>query len=197
MPGKSYNDVTAASVKKLELVVKNRCPWIKTEKVIIRWLSVHPPRDADNEIIAPALTLAGCTVAAKIKLCSARDRVLTGSDVILETAADIWGVLNERQQEALLAHELEHLVLRMDKDGKTPLRDQFTGRVKLNMRPDDYLLTGFYDVAKEYGRDSMEVGRLAYMLHNSGIKQYVFDFVKELANPKNGKGAKTKKSKVA
>ena len=81
--------------------------------------------------------------------------------------------MTEPQKDALVDHELTHLVLVIDPKTKTPKLDH-SGRPKLAMRLHDWELGGFADTAQHYGKDALEVISMRRFSDKYG--QLCFDF---------------------
>jgi hypothetical protein len=77
-----------------------------------------------------------------------RNRTLHGVDAIIEIAKDIWDEATDEFKDALMDHELSHIMIRLDDDGQ-PMMDDKTGRVKITMRPHD--IEEFEDVLERHG----------------------------------------------
>jgi len=173
--GRTCSEANKTSTDLLTHTMEKQHQWLLDEQVRVRFLMVDPPRDKSNMPTAPALQLAGHSCAGKIKLCNARERILSGGiDVVLEVDAPAWKNFDKKRREALLDHELTHVEPKRDAAGAT-LHDE-TGRALLFLKPDDYLVTGFYEVALRHEEMSLEVVSLGRLLVQGEIGQLVFDF---------------------
>ena len=130
--------------------------------VMMAWAA----KDDHGEPLAPALKHHGWPVAAYIKINSLKDRVEGKSDCTIFLDADRWEELSEESQRALIGHELYHLVVRRDDEGNVMSDD--VGRPKLKMRPHDYELTGFAEIARRYGNDALEVQQFRAVVGKHG-----------------------------
>lgn len=110
----------------------------------------------------PALRRHGFPVAAQIQITSLADRVRGVADAKLTIDRFVWDRLPAASRLALIDHELAHL-LTVDGDDEQGRDD--IGRPKLRIRPHDYELTGFTDVAERHGEASMEVRSLRAFRH--------------------------------
>ena len=119
--------------------------------VMMAWAA----KDDHGEPLAPALKHHGWPVAGYIKINNPKDRAEGKNDVTIFLDADQWEALSEESQRALIGHELYHLIVRRDKDDNVMSDD--VGRPKLKMRPHDWELTGFEEIARRYGNDALEV----------------------------------------
>ncbi len=107
----------------------------------------------------PALKSQGYPAAATVKIVPYKDRVAGMTDVVITVDADWWSEHSERQREALIHHEIYHLVLLRAEDG-TPRADD-AGRPKFKLRKHDFQHGWFEATAKLYGPESVEVEQFA------------------------------------
>jgi hypothetical protein len=126
--------------------------------------------DANEDPIA-AVKLAGCACLAKIRVYNTKQRLLTGADAEIVVDGRTYDDLDDAQQVALFDHELSHLDLVYGLDKKLSLDD--LGRPKLKTHPDDFMLTGFYDVIRRHGESANEAG--AVMRVNMSVKAALKD----------------------
>jgi hypothetical protein len=113
---------------------------------------------ADNEDNpGGALKKYGAGVVAMIKRSSKEDKAENGPDLRILIDADRWRGSSERRQRAILAHELRHVEIQWEPGGRVPQADAY-GRPKIKLVADDWVLTGFEDVAEWFGEDAVEVG---------------------------------------
>jgi hypothetical protein len=97
----------------------------------------------------PAIKLHGHGAYACIKIVPLKDRLTKGYDAEMLIDADRWPELAPKRQEALIHHELTHLMLRGgEKDD--------LGRPKLKLRKDDWMFTGFREIVRLYGAFAIE-----------------------------------------
>ena len=112
----------------------------------------------DNE---PVLKSNGHEASATIRRASHSELQLGSGDVIIEIDSFVWRTyLKEDSRIALLDHELCHIGLRRNKNGK--IRMSPTGRSVIKMIQHDANIGLFYDVVKRHGKESIEI-----MLSNS------------------------------
>lgn len=159
----------------LQRALRSYHPSLVQENVVIRVVMVEPDKDPETLMPkAPALTVGGFPVLAKVKLASGTERAAGGYDVVISINDWRWEQLEEAHKLACLDHELEHVVLDVDRDGLTKRTE--TGRAKLRTRPDDYMINGFDSVAQRHGQNSIEV----LQLRGTALShQLVFDFLKD------------------
>ena len=97
----------------------------------------------------------GYPAAAVIKIMSQEQRAAGSSDCRLKVSLEVWDEATDMQREALLMHELEHLVLLREENGAVKTDDCHRPRLKCKLH--DWELGGFASIAERYGDDAMEV----------------------------------------
>ncbi len=147
-----------------------------TKRLTIDLLDVWADEDANGEPKGPALKAQGRTAAATIQIVNKANRALGQGDVLIKIDRNYWDKLNEEQQEALLDHELYHLVVKKEAETDAPKRDDL-GRVMFGMRHHDYDFGWFIEVAKRRGLASPEVQQAKRIMAENG--QWLFSFTDE------------------
>lgn len=132
----------------------------------------------ESDTDAPAVTFGGARAAAKIRRLNAANRLLTALDVVIEIDKDTWDELDEKQQRALLDHELTHLELDPDKKRYTD------DRPVLKTRKDDWVLTGFYEVVQRHGAAALEAISIRKVVKGDRETQGTFPFMIQAPKPK-------------
>ncbi len=123
----------------------------------------------------PALKLGGYACAGIIRKTSVKERAAGRADAEMVLDEERFTTMTPRQQEALLHHELNHLVVALDGKGKPKV--DATGRPVLKIRLHDQQFGWFDDTARLYGEDSFEV-RQARGLLSAPAGQIYFEFTK-------------------
>ncbi len=127
----------------------------------------------------PVLALHGYECAATIKITPLNQRVLKVPDAILTINWEQWESLTKAEKEALLDHELTHLVISRDAEN-TPRYDDL-GRPLLRMRKHDWHLGGFLEVVERHGIQSLDASSVHAVATSGTFKiQRIFqwdDFV--------------------
>jgi hypothetical protein len=121
----------------------------------------------------PALTFGGYPAAGVIRKTSAKERAAGRADAEMVLDEERFAGMTERQRDALLHHELYHLVLDLAKKTKQPKIDA-AGRPVLKIRKHDHQFGWFDETAKIYGEDSGEVQQARHLMSQSG--QLYFSF---------------------
>lgn len=133
---------------------------------------------ADDEDDVPALTHQGYPCDAVVRIIPVKSRIMGRGDA--EITIDEWNWLNSDsgEKDALLDHEIHHLLLVPNaKRGGAPKLDD-CGRPKLKMKKHDHQFGWFTEIAKRHGAASGEV-RQARMLFLAG-RQIYFGFAENL-----------------
>jgi len=128
-------------------------------------LTAHAARDSEGTPKGPAIKHQGYAAHAVIKINSHQKRVEGCGDVTIIVDGDNCSEWSERRLEAILVHELTHLVVVRDNEGV--IKSDDCGRPKLKMRLHDVQIGVFTEVAKEYGCDSVDYEQL------NDVAQYV------------------------
>ncbi len=117
-------------------------------------LMASPTTSEQGEVESAPLKKNGYPCVALIKIVGLADRVAGLSDVMLKIDAEKWKEMSMKQKDALIDHELTHLIVKTDKDGNAKRDDQ--DRPKLQMKRHDYELGIFTDVIRRHERDSVD-----------------------------------------
>lgn len=132
----------------LERIKKQHHRRLVDADVTIGLLSAHAPVDDDGDPKGPALKLHGVQCAATVRIVSHKDRVAGLPDAIVTIDGDRWEEFGALKQEAIIDHELAHLLPTGDTDD--------CGRPKLKMRPHDVDLGGFHDIVERHKENAPE-----------------------------------------
>ncbi len=143
----TFEENTGAAKGHLEKLIRRDFPELTEAKVTVTLMFAA---NADGA----AIKHHGVPELAKIKVNSLSDRAEGKADATLTVDQDKWDERTDRQHEAILAHELTHLVVKRDKDGVVKVDD--CGRPKLGTIPDDWTINGFYSNVQRYGADAPE-----------------------------------------
>lgn len=118
----------------------------------------------------------GYAAAAVVRIVPVKDRSLGMPDATITVDRTTWLTMSPRQRDALIDHELTHLVRVMEVDDEgnetdTPKCDVL-GRPKLRMRLHDHQYGWFDEIAERHGDASIEVKQVRRILDH----QLYFDF---------------------
>lgn len=156
---------------------------------------LNPPLRIDVKMGSDSKTLIGCKhnghpCPAKIKVVKPEERATWNrSDEELPDFPDVrlfidkykWVEYSEPQRQVLLFHELNHLVPVRDKKSGQVKFDEY-GRVKIKLRLDDWMLTGFVVACEIFGEDAIEFRSLANV--RKRLSQLGLKFGKDAPKPK-------------
>lgn len=118
------------------------------------FMAYAPENDA-GEKTGPALKLHGYPCGGLVSIVSLKNRVCGRSDAEIVLDGDSWDKLTSAEQDALLDHELEHVVVARDLEGAV-IYDTH-GRPKLKLKLHDREHGWFDAIAKRHGDASGEV----------------------------------------
>ena len=145
----TYELATPDTVALLHMVREQHHETRGLDAVRFGVLLAHGPVDKYGIKSSPAIKgHAGAPAAAKVKTVPLKDRVTKEYDVEMILDGDEWPKLTQRQQIAILDHELTHVCLG---DGTDDL-----GRPKIKMRDEDFIAWGFWEVIQRHGPAAME-----------------------------------------
>lgn len=147
----------------------------------------------------------GHPCAGKIKVLKPEDRAADRGnkyedngtpDLRLIIDGAKWDDYEERQRTALVWHELHHIVPVFNKKANSYKRDLF-GRVKLKLRKDDWMLTGFLAAVEVFGEDALEYQALQAVLKVIKSNRTLFSSASASSVSTKPKKKKKATSKVA
>lgn len=170
---KTYEKGRPDQIKLLAEVMAEHHPELAELGVRVGLVNVLPACSEDGEPTGPAIKFAGAAVAAQVKLTTPAQRVHVDYDAIVSIDNARWNELSDESRAALLDHELTHLEVAKDKDGVAIITDDL--RPKLKTRPDDFIVTGFYEVIKRHGDAALEY-RSVYQIVTCEDGQRAWDF---------------------
>lgn len=142
----------------------------------------HPDIHAAGVIVDADFAYAGKRGGAAVKLhgrsCDATikanpvDMRRKGvADATITIDGKGWQLWTDRQREAKIAHELEHIVVQHAKD-TGEVKEDDAGRPVIRMRCHDWEFGGFDRIARDYGEDSNEVQFTKHLANTRG--QFLF-----------------------
>lgn len=136
----------------------------------------------DLESTDPVLTHNGYAAAALIRIVPLRDRAAGMPDAQIIVDRSCWMTLGNASGEALIDHELTHLMRVLDSDTGAPLCDA-VDRPKLEIRKHDQQMGWFDQVAARHGEASMEVRQARQLIQQTD--QLYFNFALPVSNVVN------------
>lgn len=167
--GVTYLPATEDAAGFIAGVMEKFHPHLHDAGVLLTTVFALAPRDEQGKRTGPAIRLHGYTCAATIKPTQLKRRVQGLGDAELTIDGDSWSDYSVKQRTALIDHQLSHLILVEDQDGRVVL--DAINRPKLKSRLHDWQLGGFEHVLKRHGEHSLESHHL---IDPSG--QYLFEW---------------------
>jgi len=128
----------------------------------------------------PAVKLGGYPCIATIGIVPYKQRVRGAGDVVLTIDTAEWADLDEKEKEATIAHELEHLDfpgMRQIGEHLVPAQDKFE-RPIVSLKLHDIYVGGFARIVDKYGDSAIE--KQAVDRINSRLRQMPLRFEDEL-----------------
>jgi hypothetical protein len=130
----------------------------------------------------PAIRHNGYAADAQIKINNLAHRTLGNGDALMIMDKRAYDELtSDRQRDALIHHELHHLIVKRDKESNDILRDDLN-RPRLGMRKHDFQIGFFKETARVYGKDAPEVLTCRWMVETGGELLFPFMLEKTLSN---------------
>lgn len=118
------------------------------------------------------LKLHGYGAAAIIKPNSLKDRVSGLSDCRILLNAEEWAEADKKRRQAILDHELYHVDVLLDDEGKIQADD--IGRPRIKMKPHDFQIGGFTEVIERNREHALEAQHFAFW--EQKLRQVEFDW---------------------
>lgn len=113
-----------------------------------------------------AITLHGKPCLGLCKIINLKDRSKGMGDVEIQLDGAAWKSMTEDQRNALLDHELEHVIVVRNDDGDIKTDD--LNRPKIRMKKHDYDFGWFECIARRHGINSPEVTQAKLLWDESG-----------------------------
>lgn len=170
MAGKTYEKAPKAVLDRLARVLKAHhsrlMPPVDPEKpnelyaIQIEAILAYGKRDKWGVITGDGITVRGRAALACIRITKLEERVAGRGDAIIHIDGDKYKQWTPKHFDAILDHELTHLELT---DEVFPEYDD-AGRLRLRMRPHDFEVGWFAEVAERHGEFSAEAQQAATLV---------------------------------
>lgn len=134
-------------------------------RVKIDFVFAYGARDDNDQRIGHALTKNGIQCLGITRKIPLKDRALGRGDAEIALDGDWWEEASEKEQKALLDHELHHLSVKIDKRGL--VRDDLN-RPVIVLRKHDFEFGWFTIIAERHGQHSQERKYAAAMMDAAG-----------------------------
>ena len=151
----TYRPGNPESMQIINRLIKNKFSDLREANVEVGCLFAY----ASENSTAPPLSMNGWPAVAKVRVCSQKDRVAGMPDAQIMVDGEQWKNLRDRQKEALMAHELEHLEVQRGEGGT--IKEDDCGRPKLKLKLHDFQIGVFKKNIEEYGEDSLDHAQLS------------------------------------
>lgn len=174
-----YAPADQETMDRLDRVIEEYFPELDALAVRLRIEVLMAATDDDSR---PALAKGGHRCGAIIAVVKAEERANGGPDLRLKIDRALWLGEDEEGQDALLHHELMHVVPKYEdpfaKD-KVQELDPY-GRPVVKLRKDDWMLSGFRRTVEIFGRESHERRALDRVEESLGQRTFAFARAAEL-----------------
>lgn len=154
-----YEKANAEVGQVVERMTERYHPQVRDAKVTITCLMAYPLTDENGDSKGPALKHQGYPAQAVVKIIGLKERTDGRADAEIVIDGDNWQVLSAEERDALIDHELEHLELKIDREGIL-VRDDLD-RPKLVCRKHDFQAGWFDSIVRRHGRASPELKQFA------------------------------------
>ena len=118
----------------------------------------------------PPLRVRGQEALGSIRVTKLADRALGIGDALMMLNGEAMPAWNSNRLQAVIDHELTHLVLKENKTTGAPERDDLD-RPKLKIREHDFEFGWFGATASRYGEDSFEFSQARELLASASWMQ--------------------------
>lgn len=157
--GKTYNRAPQIVEDKAQALILRNYPDIDKAELKIDYLFCFS--DA-----GPAITNGGYPAIGQCKVISLKDRSKGMGDVEIMLDQTAFMNMSSDQQDALIDHELNHIIILRDDDGL--LKTDDLNRPRVTMRKHDYQMGWFTCIAQRHGAASPEVYQAKILFEENG-----------------------------
>lgn len=165
---KSYSKAPEEVGDRVAHIIHLFHPELEAVRIRVDLISV-----ANSEDDGPALTHQGYAAAAVVRIVDIKGRIMGRGDAEIVIDEYCWLQMDPAQKDALIDHELHHLIVQHVGKGSVVKLDE-RGRPKLKLRKHDRQFGWFDEIAKRHGRNSGEVKQAMRLVLEA--KQIYFDF---------------------
>lgn len=172
MPGKVFHKADESVMGVVRDMIREHHPDVEGAGVRVGVIMVEPATNEDGEVVAPAVKFAGAEAVAVCRKVARKMRTLLPYEAIIEVDMNRWQELSDESRAALLDHEITHIEVVRGDDGQVAMDDDL--RPKIRLRPDDFILTGFYSVIERHGADALEYQSVSRLIDEHGQRLFAF-----------------------
>lgn len=146
----------------VERMVERYHPGLRDAGVTFRLMFARPKEDANGDPVGHAIAVAGYPALAKVKITPYEQRVGSDDrpglpDCTITIDQDHWDMLTDREREALVDHELEHLELvEKTQNGHQVVQRDDADRPKMRIRRHDHQHGWFDAVVRRHAQAAPE-----------------------------------------
>ncbi len=162
--GATFEKATEDEVDFLQEVMVEFEPDLAAKRVTVAFLFARG-ETTDAGHYKPPLVKKGVRAIADVKINSYADRVEGKSDATIRYDVEQWDQHSDAVRRAVLHHELHHLMLQM---GEYGVKTDDAGRPMLKMRPHDFEVGWFKDIAAIHGHNAVETHQAGLLLDDAG-----------------------------
>ena len=155
---KNYEMASQEDVKLMNEIIDKHYKELRDYDIQIGLFYLYPKLDKDGNSKGPSIKSQGVACAANIRIVSDLNRLTDNTDVKIVLAQEIWSKISKEEKEAILDHELYHLVIAKDPKTDEPLTiSETSDKVKLKMKVHNIVLWGFSDIIERHKMNSQEL----------------------------------------
>ena len=151
-------------------IVDDHYPALKGAGVKVDYIFAHSSLDGDNQPTGKAIMVRGYQAAAYVRVLPLKERAMGRGDCEIVIDGDQYGVWPEKKADAILDHELCHLVPQL-KEGAFIYDD--LQRPKLRLRHHDRQFGWFDEIADRHGEAAVETAQARHFVEEAG--QFYFE----------------------
>lgn len=156
---KTYDTAPSEVQRRAEALIDKYHPETRKAEVTIDYVFAFNPE-------GDAITHGGYPALGLCRIVNLKDRSKGMSDVEITLDGAAWKEMSAEQRDALLDHELHHIVVKYDEAGCLITDD--LNRPKIKMRKHDYDFGWFKVIAERHGMASPEVTQARRMMLRDG-----------------------------
>jgi len=166
---KTYDQAPPETHERVAALIEKYHPQLNSVSVKVDLLMVS----TDSET-ARALTHGGYPALAVVRSTNPKERAMGQGDALIVIDLERYESMDPKERDALLDHELYHLVTVEDKKTLKPKVDSHL-RPVLKIRKHDRQFGWFDEIARRHGKNSIEVQQADWIRDEAG--QTYFGFI--------------------
>lgn len=171
---KTYDKAPPETHERVSALIARYHQDLAAVAVVVDLLMVSTDSETAN-----ALTHGGYKAAAVVRSTNPKERAMGMGDALIVIDRDHYDSLDPQERDALLDHEIYHLVTINDNKTGKPKRDEHQ-RPVLKIRKHDRQFGWFDEIARRHGKHSGEVQQANWIKDEAG--QTYFGFIAATKN---------------